>query len=97
MELTKEDLKDHLGAINKRFDGIEQRLAHLPTKEDVAGLKEDVAGLQSNVSTLQSTVAEIKETIERIDKRDMEDSDAFAKSIVKLEKDIKQLKLKHAS
>ena len=96
MELTKEDLKEHTAAINKRFDGIEQRLAQLPTKEDFDGLKEDVAGLQANVSTLQFTVAEIKETVERIDKRDMEDSDAFAKSIVKLEKDVKQLKLKHA-
>jgi hypothetical protein len=25
MELTKEDLKEHTAAINKRFDGIEQR------------------------------------------------------------------------
>jgi GCN5-like protein 1 (GCN5L1) len=26
MELTKEDLKEHTAAINKRFDGLEQRI-----------------------------------------------------------------------
>ncbi len=65
-------------------------------KADVATVKTDVAGLQSEFSSLRSTVADIKETVQRIDQRDLEDSDAFAKDIVQLKKEVKHLKLRHA-
>ena len=61
---------------------LTDKLSSLPSKEDFNALK--------------VTVEEIKETVERIDKRDFEDSTAFASDIVKLQKEVKQLKLKHA-
>ena len=50
---------------------------------------------------LDHRLDEIEETLERIDKRDVEDSDAFAKDIVNLQRRVgtieRQLKLKPAS
>lgn len=52
--------------------------------------------LSSRMATVELSVNGVKETVERIDKRDKEDSNAFAKDIVQLQKDVKQLKLRHA-
>ena len=50
----------------------------------------------SRMTTMESDIKDIKEKVTRIDKRDIEDSNAFAKDIVQLQKDVKQLKLKPA-
>ena len=112
MELTKEYFDSQLENLNNRMGGFATKddIANLATKgdvdslktdvaelkTDVATVKTDIAGVQSEFSSLKSTVAEIKETVQRIDKRDLEDSDAFAKDILELKKDVKRLKLKHA-
>src|SRR6266446_137098 len=98
MELTKEYFDGQLEKLNNRMDGFATKddLTNLATKGDVDSIRTDVAGLQSEVSSLKSTIADIKETVQRIDQRDLEDSDAFAKDIVQLKKDVKHLKLKHA-
>jgi hypothetical protein len=98
MELTKEYFDGQLKLLNNRMDGFATKddLANLPTKGDVDSLRTGLAGLESEVSSLKSTVDDIKETVQRIDQRDIEDSDAFAKDIVQLKKDVKHLKLKHA-
>lgn len=64
--------------------------------EKIGQLATDVSALKSDVSALKFDMKEVKETVQRIDKRDKEDSDAFAKDIVRLQRDVKQLKLKHA-
>jgi len=90
MELTKE-----------YFDQIVQGLA---TKKDLENFatKDDLGTLPSReeFKALQTSVDEIRETVDRIDKRDVEDSDAHAKNYVNHEHRItrieKQLKLKPA-
>jgi predicted secreted Zn-dependent protease len=66
---------------------LEARLSQLPTRDEF--------------KALQSTVDNIKQTVDRIDKRDVEDSDAHAKNFVNHERRItrieKQLKLKPAA
>ena len=37
-------------------------------------------------------IKDIKETLDRVDKRDLEDSNAFAKSLLAMNKDIQTLK-----
>jgi hypothetical protein len=63
--------------------------------------KEDLDGVKSEVRALKATVDDIAETVHRIDKRDVEDSDAHAKNFVNHEHRIsrieKQLKLKPAA
>jgi len=89
MELTKED-----------FEKVVQNLA---TKKDLEALatKEDLDGLRSEARALKATVDDIAQTVDRIDKRDVEDSDAHAKNFVNHERRItrieKQLKLKPAA
>jgi hypothetical protein len=98
MELTKEYFEQYL----------EQRLSLLPSKEDfealksdVADLKTEVAGLSTEISAVTAMVTDINEAVHRIDKRDVEDSDAHAKNFVNHEHRIirieKQLKLKPAA
>lgn len=69
---------------------LDEKFAEVPTKTEFRALETKVDAIQT--------------TLERIDKRDKEDSDAFAKIAVKhdqrittVEKDIKALKLHHAS
>jgi hypothetical protein len=75
---------------------FDQQISTLATKADLEGVKTEVSTMNTDVSTLKSDMKEIKETVLRIDKRDKEDSNAFAKDIVLLQKDVKHLKLKHA-
>lgn len=65
--------------------------------------KEGIEHLDNNVRAVKSEVSQIKETLTKLGERDKEDSDAFAKTLVKhderltgAENDIKQLKLKSA-
>ena len=83
MELTKEYL--------------DQRFASLPSRDDFDALRQDVR-------TLKSDMAELKQTLTELNERDLKDSDALAKIIVdhdrrfiRVEKEVKDLRLKHAS
>jgi hypothetical protein len=103
MELTKEYFDQQLKALNNRMDG-------LATQDHVDALDQRIQGVTDRMETLptreevralQTTVDEIRETVQRIDKRDVEDSDAHAKNYVNHEHRItrieKQLKLKPAA
>jgi hypothetical protein len=68
---TREELKTQTGAINGRFDGIEQRFLELPTRQDYAALKSSVDDIQAKVT--------------RIDKRTDEDERAALIDIIKLQ------------
>jgi hypothetical protein len=84
MELTKE-----------YFEQVVQTLA---TKKDLDSLptRDALDGLKSEVRAVKATVDDIAQTVDRIDKRDVEDSDAHAKNFVSHERRIirieKQLK-----
>ncbi len=74
-------------------DYFDQQLGSLARKEDLEQIKDDLR-------TIRTDVAEVKQVLANIDKRDKEDSDAFAKTLVNhderltsVEHDIKQLKL----
>lgn len=77
---------------------FDQQISKLAAKSDldVLATKSDLADVKSEVGSLALTLKNVKETVEKIDKRDKEDSNAFAKDIVQLQKDVKQLKLKPA-
>jgi hypothetical protein len=79
MELTKEDLKEHTAAINKRFDGLEQRFEKQTKElkayadeqteklaEMVAAGFEEIRGLldvRERVKTLETNMQKIKEAL----------------------------------
>ncbi len=76
---------------------FDQQLGSLARKEDLEQIKDDVRAIKNDI-------AEVKQVLTDIDKRDKEDSDAFAKTLVQhderltsAEQDIKQLKLKHTA
>lgn len=103
MELTKEYLDPQLGNLATKRDlerlASKQDLAEL--RDDVHIMKSDVTALQDDLRSVKSDVSEIKEILMRLDERDVQDSNAFAKTLVKhddritaAENQIKQLKLK---
>ncbi len=53
--------------------------------------------VQSDITNMRADIREIKNTVASIDKRDIENHNAFAKDIVKPQKDVKELKIKHTS
>jgi septal ring factor EnvC (AmiA/AmiB activator) len=72
-------------------------------KTDMQSVKTDIVALQDDMRSVKSTLQEMNKTLSALDKRDREDSDAFAKTLVKhnerlnvVEGDIKSLKLKQA-
>jgi hypothetical protein len=68
---------------------FEEQLKELVTKRDLTRGLEPII---SDISILKLGVKELNEKVDRIDKRDKEDSNAFAKDIVQLQKDVKKLK-----
>lgn len=66
-------------------------------RSGITELRSDVMALQDDMSSVRADLREVREIVSRIDKRDIEDSNAFAKDIVQLQKDVKELKLRHAS
>ncbi|MCA1622473.1 MAG: hypothetical protein LC768_01910 [Acidobacteria bacterium] len=92
MELTKEYFDQQLGNLARKED-----LESLASKNDLEQIKDDIRAIKTDM-------VEVKQVLSDIDKRDKEDSDAFAKTLVRhderltsVEQDIKQLKLKHTS
>jgi hypothetical protein len=81
MELTQEHL--------------DRQLKLLATKQDLEGLatKKDLDGLatKGQITLLQRDLTDIKEDLARISTRDLEDSNAFAKDITDLKKQMKTL------
>ena len=72
------------------FDG---KIGKLVSKES---FDEQINRVTEGLSFLKARVVNIEEKVGRIDKRDKEDSDVFAKDIVKLQKEMKQVKEKVA-
>lgn len=105
MELTQEYFDQQLGGLATKKD-----LEQLASKADVEELrsefqeiKADVTALQDDVRLVKSTLSGMNQTLTAIDQRDREDSNAFAKILVKhdeqleaVEQEVKQLKLKRA-
>lgn len=94
MELTKEYFDQKLeGFVTKQYfeeylnKTLDNKLA--PIKEDIGSLKEDVGSLNEDfgslkvkVNSIEIDVKEIREKVNRIDQRDLEDSNAFARTVV---------------
>jgi hypothetical protein len=84
--LTKEFFVEQIGKLVTKKD-FEEQLKELVTKRDLTRGLEPII---SDISILKLGVKELNEKVDRIDKRDKEDSNAFAKDIV--QKDVKKLK-----
>lgn len=83
---------------------LDTKFAEVATKENLAATQESIEELKGTVQRVESDLREVKTTVEAINKRDLEDSNALAKiavkhdeRITKVEKDVKELKLHHAS
>ncbi len=105
MELTQEYFDQQLA--NLATQGDLERLASKADlnvlKTEVSEIKTDVMAIQDVMRSVKSTLQEMNQTLTALDKRDKEDSDAFAKTLVKqderlnmVERDLKNLKLKQA-
>lgn len=98
MELTQEYFDQKLGNLVTKGD-----LEGLARKEDLIELRTDIVALQDDMRSIKSVLSEMSEKLTDLDRRDMEDSNAFAKTLVNydeqlqvISKDIKHLKLKQA-
>jgi hypothetical protein len=100
MELTKEyfdqQIKNLISKEDAKTFATKDDLTSLATNAEMSALKEDVASLNSSLTTLRTDVAEMKATLTELNQRDLQDSNAFAKDLVQLQRDVKALKLKHA-
>lgn len=70
--------------------------------ENLAG-KEELEQIRDDIRAIKSDMTEVRLVLNNLDKRDKEDSDAFAQTLVNhndrlmaAENDVKQLKLKQA-
>ncbi|MDQ3802249.1 MAG: hypothetical protein M3416_00100 [Acidobacteriota bacterium] len=88
-------LRDDLSAVKGDVTALKDEVGTL--KEDVATVKADISSLHTEFVSLKSDVREIKETLDVLNRRDLEDSNAFARDIVRLQKDVEKLKLSRAS
>lgn len=100
--LTKSHLDKQLGLNQKYFD---KQFEKLVTKEDfsleigglkgeILGIKTDIVALQDDVRDIKTGLTDVKEIVTNLNKRDMEDSNGFAKILVRHDLEIKRLKLK---
>ena len=83
---------------------LDSQFAQLPTKAEFNELKEDVGVLKTKVNSVQTKLNEMEVTLNSVNTRDKEDSNAFAKDILKhdtritkLETDVHALKLQKAN
>lgn len=84
---TKDEILQLEGRLNERIIALDERIDELPTRQEFR--------------TLQAQLTEVQGTVDRINERDLNDSDAFASTFVKHDQRItkieKQLKLKAAT
>jgi hypothetical protein len=94
MELTKEYFDQQLKKLTTKTDLADER-EHSDTKFNA--MFEGFKSINDSLNLVAKDVKSIKEDLKELSKRDLEDSNAFAKDIVELEKRIlkieKRLKL----
>ena len=55
-------------------------------------LEENFQSIHNQFKTIGLDIKEIKKTLSKVDKRDLEDSNAFAKTLLSMNRDIEALK-----
>jgi septal ring factor EnvC (AmiA/AmiB activator) len=106
-ELTKEYFEEQIKGIKTHAEKLQESLAvmsaqsfenierHLVSLDrDLGAASDDLFTVKNDVSQMKNQLTEINKTTHQIDKRDVEDSNALAKNVVQLQKDVKLLKLK---
>ena len=76
MELTKEHFDEQISFLNQHLD-------KLPTQGNLSDLKSDVEQMHSEVRSMKTDLSEIKQSIDELNARDLEDSNALAKTLIK--------------
>lgn len=83
---TKDDLQQFITKEDAKAFATKNDLQKFATKDDLLEFP-----TKNEFYELKADVAEIKETVARIDKRDLEDTNALARSISTINKQIKYL------
>lgn len=110
MELTQEYFDQQLSTLARKEDieAIKSDVSELKTdvtglKTGIQSVKTDIVALQDDFRSMKTDISEISQTLTALNKRDKEDSDALAKTLVKqderlniVEQDLKNLKLRQA-
>lgn len=85
MELTKEylnkQLKENFKLTKQYFDARFDKV-----DSEMLEMKMDIVSLQNGQREMGHDIKDIKETLDRVDKRDLEDSNAFAKTLLSMAK-----------
>src|SRR5882757_9557475 len=97
-------LKSDVGELKSNVSTLKSDVGELKSdisvlKSEAGELKDQVNGLASEIRSVKNNVAEMSQILTELNERDLQDSDAFAKSLItqderlsNLENEIKQLK-----
>lgn len=81
MELTKEYFDKQFKLTKQYFDARFDKV-----DSEMLEMKMDIVSLQDGQREIGHDIKDIKETLDRVDKRDLEDSNAFAKTLLSMAK-----------
>jgi len=81
MELTKEYFDKQFKLTKQYFDDRFDKV-----DSEMLDMKMNIVSLQDGQRDMSHDIKEIKETLDRVDKRDLEDSNAFAKTLLSMAK-----------
>lgn len=95
-------LREYLDENMATKDEIAQIRLEMATKEELAALRMETDEIRAEMATksdirnLTEQITEVKESVETNNQRCLQDSNAFAKSIIELRRDVNHLKLSQA-
>ena len=96
-------INEQFSAVYEQFNGLREYLdENMATKEELAALRMETDEIRAEMATksdirnLSQQITEVRDTVETNNQRCLQDSNAFAKSIIELRRDVNHLKLSQA-
>lgn len=78
--VAKEYFDDKFSTLVTKIDSVSEEVGVI--KEDISEIKTDVGDLKTVYKSMELDLKDVKEIVNKIDKRDLEDSNLLAKSYV---------------